>query len=132
MPQGGLPSGPDKRSLADVLAGLLDSMFPADMGETAVTVNSRGYDGDMPLHVLLWRGDMHGIRLLIEAGADVNARGEMQETPLHIAVRQRNLEAIKWLLAAGADDRLISEFGVSPKGQAALLGSDISAYFSRR
>lgn len=131
MPQDELNPNSDPRSVSDILASLSDSMFPAECGEATIYINTRGDDGDTPLHALLWRGDTEGVRILIEAGADVNALGDMSETPLHVAVTMENLESVGLLLAAGADCCLVSEFGKTPKEQAAVLGLDILTYFPK-
>ncbi|MES2435567.1 MAG: ankyrin repeat domain-containing protein [Pseudomonadota bacterium] len=131
MPQDDLNPNSDPRSASDILASLSDSMFPAECGEATIFIDTHGYDDDTPLHVLLWRGDTQGVRILIEAGADVNALGEMSETPLHVAVTKENLEAVRLLLAAGADCCLVSEFGKTPKERAAVIGLDILTYFPK-
>jgi len=99
------------------------------MGEETVTVDSRGVDGDTPLHVMLWRGNTYAVLRLIEAGADVNAVGDMSETPLHIAVKMQSIAAVKAMLGAGADMSLMSEFGQSPRSVADELGGDIRRLF---
>ena len=45
------------RSLHELLQSLSDVMFPADEGRQ-VTIDSVGYDGDTPLHVMAWRTTM--------------------------------------------------------------------------
>ena len=101
---------------------LSDVMFPEDLGEHTVTIDSRGCDGDTPLHVLLWRNDVDGLKSLILAGAEVNAIGDMGETPLHIAVSENLPDAIEALLDAGADPDIRSEFGKTPREIAASIG----------
>ncbi len=70
--------------LEDVLQSTSDSLFPADLGGRAVTIDSRGGDDDTPMHVMAWRNDLEGVEVLIRSGADVNATGDMGETPLHV------------------------------------------------
>ena len=101
------------RTLDEVLQSTSDTLFPGDLGERAVSINSTDCDGDTPLHVLIWRGDNPGAHLLIENGADVNAVGDMGETPLHIALRKDNLPIVRALVAARARADIVSEFGVS-------------------
>src|SRR5687768_3672532 len=48
------------RTLGAVLQSTSDCLFPADLGERPVDIDSRGGDGDTPLHVLLWRDDVDG------------------------------------------------------------------------
>ena len=110
------------RSVNEILMSLSDVMFPEDLGEHTVTIDSRGCDGDTPLHVLLWRNDVDGLKSLILAGAEVNAIGDMGETPLHIAVSENLPDAIEALLDAGADPDIRSEFGKTPREIAASIG----------
>lgn len=114
------------RSLQQVLQECSGVLFPADLGERAVDIDTVGYDGDTPLHVMAWRNDVEAVRILIGAGADVNAKGEMDETPLHIAVHQENRAMIRALLEAGARDDIRSEFGDTPRERA---GGDLLALF---
>lgn len=117
------------RTLADVLSSTSDVLFPAESGATPVGVNTVGIDGDTPLHVMAWRNDVDGARLLIESGADVNAIGDMGETPLHIAVQQANAELVALLLRAGASADIKSEFGTTSREQAARKGGTIAELF---
>jgi ankyrin repeat protein len=128
----GKNSGRLRQSLEEILASCSDTLFPAGMGDAPVAVDSVDADGDTPLHLMAWRGNNHGLALLISAGADVNAVGDMSETPLHIAVRNQNLAAIEALLAAGADPSPVSEFGESPKSRAKAIGGAIGRLFNRR
>jgi uncharacterized protein len=90
------------RTLDEVLQPTSDTLFPVDLGERAVSINSTDCDGDTLLHVLIWRGDNPGAHLLIENGADVNAVGDMGDTPLHIALRKDNLPIVRAPVAARA------------------------------
>jgi ankyrin repeat protein len=110
------------RSVEEILQSTSDALFPADLGNRRVAIDSRGCDGDTPLHVLLWRKDTDGTKLLIAAGADTNAVGDMGETPLHVAVSQELLDVIEALLSAGASPDIRSEFGDTPRERAAARG----------
>lgn len=114
-----------RQTLEEILASCSDTLFPAQMGEAEVQVNSTDVEGDTPLHVLVWRGNIYGIKLLLEAGAHVNAPGDMSETPLHIAMRQGNIEVIALLLGNGANPDILSEFNQTPRSIAANLSGDI-------
>jgi uncharacterized protein len=113
----------ERRTLAEVLESTSDVLFPQDVGEAKVEIDSRDASGDTPLHVMAWRKDRHGVKLLIEAGADVNAIGDMSEAPLHIAVRAEDLENVETLLRAGAKTDIRSEFDETPLEAAQKRGS---------
>ena len=113
----------------ELLRSLSDVMFPANP-DTPVQIDSVGYDGDTPLHVVAWRNDVEAVQLLVDAGADVNAIGEMDETPLHVAIRQKNSRMVQVMLRAGARVDIRSEFGETPKEAAILLGGEIAALFA--
>jgi ankyrin repeat protein len=110
------------RSVNEILMSLSDVMFPEDLGEHIVTIDSRSYDGDTPLHVLLWRGDVDGLKALILDGAEVDAIDSMGETPLHIAVSKELPDAIRALLAAGANPDIRSNFGRTAHDIAVTIG----------
>ena len=101
----------DRRGLAEILESTSDVLFPAEFGRRPIELNTRGVDGDTPLHVMLWRCDTYAAELLIDAGIDVNAVGDMGETPLHVAIRRENARAVRALLQAGARSDIRSEFG---------------------
>lgn len=117
------------RSVDEILMSISDVMFPADLGERVVTIDSRCCDGDTPLHVLLWRNDVDGFKSLVIAGAEVNAIGDMGETPLHIAVTENLLDAIQFLLEAGANPDARSDFGKTPRDIAASIGGIAAELF---
>ena len=106
-------------------------MFPADP-ERCPTIDSVGYDGDSPLHVVAWRNDLDAVQVLIDAGANVNAQGEMNETPLHVAVRQRHVLMVSAMLDAGARPDIRSEFGDTPKELALQEGGSVARLFKKR
>ena len=49
------------------------------------------------------KGDLEGVKFLIENGADVNAKGCCDYTPLHEAAEKGHLEVVKYLISKGAD-----------------------------
>lgn len=119
-------TGPDSRTLTEVLQSVSDVLFPDRLGQATVRPDSRDADGDTPLHVLVRRGDHHGVKLLIAAGADVNAAGDMGEIPLHAAVAGGDVAMVTALLAVGADPDRRSEFGETARERAARRGGDLA------
>jgi ankyrin repeat protein len=118
-----------RETLDQLLSSCSDTLFPAEMGEVPVSIDSKDCDGDTPLHVMLWRKNTYGALLLIEAGADLNAVGDMSETPLHVAVSQGNITVVEALLKSGANPAAKSEFGKSPKEIAVELGGEMQRCF---
>lgn len=120
-----------RETLDQILASCSDTLFPAEMGEAPVKLDSRDVDGDTPLHVMLWRKNTYGALQLIEAGANVNAVGDMSQTPLHVAVQQENVIVARALLKVGANKSLVSEFGKSPNDLALDLGGEMRRCFTQ-
>jgi len=120
---------PASTSIDALLQSTSDTLFPADMGRRQVAIDSRDCDGDTPLHVLIWRRNAGGAKVLIEAGADPNAIGDMGETPLHVAVRNALPTVVEALLVAGADAGLVSEFGQTPRDMAKARGGSVEKVF---
>ncbi|MDR3285679.1 MAG: ankyrin repeat domain-containing protein [Holosporales bacterium] len=71
--------------------------------------------GETLLHKAASRGDIRGIKVLINAGADVNAENTYTRTPLCVAADYGRTEAIKVLLAAGASKEAKDNFGRTPR-----------------
>ena len=117
------------RSLEEILAICSDVLVFNDDGDTPISIDSCGPDGDTPLHVMAWRKDLAALKVLIKAGANVNATGDMSETPLHVAIRMQRLEMVKELLKAGAVTDVVSEFGESPKAIAHKFGGEVAKLF---
>ena len=55
-------------------------------------------NGWYPLHAASARGDVQGVRLLLESGASINVQTDNGQTPLHYAVSKGHLEIVKLLL----------------------------------
>jgi ankyrin repeat protein len=120
-----------RRSLEEILQATSDVIFPAELGEAVVTIDSHDICGDTPLHVMVWRSDRYAVKLLVESGADVNAIGDMSETPLHIAIRKKDKEIVDILLSHGADIDIRSEFDQTPLEVAEGIGGEIYALVKR-
>ena len=110
-------------TIEELLRSVSDVTFPEQMGAAAVSLGSRGNDGDTALHVFAWRDDTASAKALLKAGADPNAPGEMQDTPLHVAITRRNLALATLLLSHGADPDLGSAFGTARELAAEAGGS---------
>ncbi len=120
------------RTIEEILQSTSESLYPAEMGERLVQLDSCDWDGDTPLHVMLWRRDMEGALTLIAAGAPVDAIGDMGETPLHVAIRQGTIEIAEALLLAGANPQIRCEFGDTPHERALAAGGRMAQLFESR
>ena len=56
-------------------------------------------------------GQLKGMQLLIEKGADINARNKQDLTPLHIAVSKGHIKIIELLVSKEADTNIKDERG---------------------
>ena len=113
------------RSLREILQSVSDVLFPEQLGEAEVNIDSKDLNGDTPLHVLVWRNDNDGVDILIKSGADVNGVGDMGETPLHIAISRGNEHVIESLIKAGAKLTIRSEFNETALEKARKKGGKI-------
>ncbi|MCF8130830.1 MAG: ankyrin repeat domain-containing protein [Deltaproteobacteria bacterium] len=110
------------KNLEEVLQSSSERLFPAEMGEKKVYLDSKGSDGDTALHVFIWSNETEKAIFLIENGADINAIGDMGETPLHAALHRKNMAVIKALLNAHARTDISSEFGKTARDMALEKG----------
>ncbi len=115
-----------RATLDEVLASISDALFPEMLGEAEVKIDSVGSDGDTPLHIAVWRNDLHAVKVLIAAGANVDAMGDMGETPLHVAIGQKNISIVEALLEAGVRTGLRSEFDQTAIERAEKTGGEIA------
>ncbi|WP_199101100.1 ankyrin repeat domain-containing protein [Dyella sp. ASV21] len=115
-----------KRTIEEILQSTSDVIYPAELGARRVTLDSCDCDGDTPLHVMVWRDDVDGVRALIEAGAPVNAVGDMGATPLYVAVLKDLPRIAEALRQAGADPDIRSEFGDTPRERAMAAGGELA------
>ncbi len=122
-----------RETVEQILERLSERMFPAELGEKPVTLDSREADGDGVLHNLLYGREYYSARALIEAGADVNLIGNIGYTPLHVAAWRNHPEAVELLLAAGADPDVPCEAGKTPLAIAEENGyREVAGLFKRR
>ena len=73
-------------------------------------------------HHLFKKGDIIGVRKLIEFGASVNVRNRFGWTPLMLAASKGHTPIVRYLLSVGADVRIVNDFGASALAYAALAG----------
>lgn len=68
---------------------------------------------DQPLHTAAQEGFAHGVKVLLDKGADIDARNIDGETPLLVAARCRKYEVVSLLLARGASPHAEDHYGVT-------------------
>ena len=89
-------------------------------------VNAFGADGNQPLGLAAFFGQVDAVRQLLDRGAEVStaARNFMQVQPLHAAVAARSQPAVELLLAHGADANARQQVGYTPLMGAASGGRE--------
>jgi uncharacterized protein len=105
---------PGKLTAEQVLQKYTDDNLPDFYDAPITDVNQVGSNGDRPIHIACFRGNLEEVIALVEAGADVNAAGDLGYTPLHEATSNGFLEIVKVLLSHGADVDAKNEFGETP------------------
>ena len=103
-----------RENVEQILDRMSERIFPAELGQKPVKIDSQEADGDGVLHNLLYGREYYPVRTLIEAGADVNLVGNVGYTPLHVAAWRNHPEAIELLLNAGANRSARCEQGKTP------------------
>ena len=88
-------------SIQEVLSDVASS--PCFCKTKEVEVNSRGLNGETPLHWMATLGDDVATRLLIEAGANINTTNNEGNTPLHEAIISRQVIVARTLITCGAN-----------------------------
>ena len=121
-----------KSKLQEVLRYAAEHFFPSEDEPASISIDTRGPDGDTPLHLFAWRSDVESAKVLIEAGANVNAPGDMSTTPLHVALSQQCEPMVLLLLAAGAEVNIRSEFNETPQEAAQRIGGRFAEIFANR
>lgn len=121
-----------RETVDEILERLSEHMFPAQMGQAKVTIDSKQADGDGVLHSLLYSKEHYPVVALIEAGADVNAVGDLGYAPLHVSAFRNDADMVETLLAAGANPHVICDVGKTPLQTAIDHGSSDAAKVLRR
>jgi hypothetical protein len=100
-------------SLEEFFCALVD----AEIGfEAPVSIDSRQlWDEDGPLHVAAIWGDLRGVELLLNAGADPDKRGDLDTTPLYCAVSFGHVRCAAALVKAGASPDAYNELNSTPR-----------------
>ncbi|WP_310446765.1 ankyrin repeat domain-containing protein [Thiobacillus sp.] len=103
----------DKQSMKELKQAFDDLLnYEAeDPLEPIDPITYRTPEGDSCLHIAAARGDLHSVKLLVEAGLDINQRGDMGNTPLHYATKKGHKNVVIFLLDRGASPGLVNEFG---------------------
>ncbi|MEQ1738813.1 MAG: ankyrin repeat domain-containing protein [Methyloglobulus sp.] len=79
-----------------------------------VDINSRGKEGESPLHWMAFLGDDKAIKLLIEAGSNIDFVDNQGNSPLHEAVVNRQTSSVNTLIKLGANRNLRNKNGLTP------------------
>jgi len=98
-------------TLDEVLADVATS--PGFEGCTEIGANSRSDAGRTPLHWMATLGDVVGVELLLEAGANIDAIDDDGNTALHEATALRQHDVVGVLVARGAQVHLVNAAGQS-------------------
>lgn len=76
--------------------------------------NSKGYNGEPPLHRAVSGGHKAIVKMLIDSKADINGRDEYGYTPLHWAASTDSIDMMKTLISSGADLNIRDNKGRTP------------------
>ena len=75
-------------------------------------INALAFDGNTPLHTVIWNANFELVQLLLDSGADVNAQMYFHRwNALHLVAATGQLKIVNILLDAGGDWRAIDNYG---------------------
>lgn len=88
-----------------------------------IIIDSMDSSNVTPLSYATSFGNIDGMRLLLDNGADVNSKDINSWTPLFYAIRYGNLNAVKLLIDRGANITMQNKFGNTPLQVACKRGN---------
>ena len=97
IPRGSLEGDEAESSAAAVAIGDRPSETSSD--DQAMSVN-----GDPPLHIAAFEGNVSEVKELLKSGEDINSRGRTWRSALRAATIQGNARVVEILIAHGADE----------------------------
>ena len=77
-------------------------------------INEKNSQGESPLYIAAWTGNLTALEILIDAGADVNIRDIYGDTPLMAAADQGSVRIVEKLISAGANVQILNNDGSTP------------------
>jgi ankyrin repeat protein len=83
-----------REGLTEELVGFLDHGLPVDVQDP---------DGNTPLMLAAYHGQVDTVRALVERGADVDLRNQRNQAPVAGALFKGEDEVVRLLVDAGAD-----------------------------
>ena len=75
--------------------------YPPFNDAVDVSINTRGTDGDYPIHYAVIQNKEWVVTQMLECGMDVNVLGEDDCTPLDYAILHEHKELTKYLKSKG-------------------------------
>lgn len=98
--------------LATILARL--SEMAVFDGCHLVALESHTDDGDTPLHMIAYFGDVDVLNGAASFIKDINVHGDIGNTPLHTAVIHKRVDMTARLIELGADASARNDYGDTP------------------
>jgi ankyrin repeat protein/HEAT repeat protein len=83
---------------------------------------SEDKDGDTPLHLAAYTGNIDKAEELIKSGAEINQKNKFGVAPLHKAADKGHTKMVELLIEKGAEINLKNDFGATPLHRAAFEG----------
>lgn len=90
-----------------------------------------GMDGDMPLHIAAFSGDIEGLRIMLPLVRSIDLPGGIGNTALHYAVLGGRAAAVELLLTFGANPSVRNDYGDAPLDMLQETNDEIEACFKR-